>query len=172
MKVKNFLFGLLLVPALAVGFNSCKDKDDDTDKDYAADIAGSYKGGISLKNEILAENVVIMVARTADNKVTLSMDQTVLESIPIKIDCTSDVSKESSVNGNTSVVLPVESLAPLAELLDNPQMAAGLAVLIAQAVDGKVTLPVNVSGSLLGGKAELSIVLASVFPLRYTGGKQ
>ncbi|MDR3095366.1 MAG: hypothetical protein LBU62_12140 [Bacteroidales bacterium] len=181
MNVKNFLFGLLLVPALAIGFNSCKDKDKE-DKDYAAEIAGSYKGDVTGKVEFTGaeiekvEDVIITVTRDAENHVLLAAKLTVTvggQGIPFDINSSSKVSTDgkSSINGEAKIDLPAAALAPLVPEAFLPSLEALLGKPDANGIYKDV--PVSITGSFASNKANLTIsMLASQVNLNYTGTKQ
>lgn len=137
-NLKSKLFFMLLVSALCVGFTACDDDDDDDKKtDYAAVIAGTYTGSVKMGEAVVAEDATITITRTAENKVKLSMNQTIME-LPIDIECNSDVTNKDGVNsfsGTASITLQAE---------DGSSLPANVKV------DG------NVNGS---GKATINIVV-------------
>jgi hypothetical protein len=119
MEVKNKFFLLMLASALFIGFTSCGDDDDDSD--YAKEIAGTYKGDLTIENMGTIPDVIITVTRNSNSKVTLTLDT---QNLPILSDlgfgvaeCPSDVTFKNgiySITGKTTwmamatIPIPIE----------------------------------------------------------------
>jgi hypothetical protein len=90
---------------MCIGIVSCNDE-----TDYAKEIVGNYKGVVTIADNPvapIANDVIIGITHVSENKVSLKMNQTIVN-IPINIDCKSDVTYSDdkyNVSGNATVNL-------------------------------------------------------------------
>lgn len=118
IMVKNRFFILMLLSALFVGFTSCGG-DDDKDTNYAKEIAGTYKGGLTMDMEgtpiPIADNVKIDITRSSNSKVIMKINQEldILAGMPLNIECPSDVTFKDGIYNITGKVTWMLLAAPI-----------------------------------------------------------
>jgi hypothetical protein len=113
MNTKIKLFVILLT-LMSIGVSSCND-DEKAKTDYAKEIAGTYKGNITLAGDPVATDVQIDVVYKSENKVSLKMNQTIpVINLPINIESPSDVTYTNNVyNISTSASIEIGMPIPI-----------------------------------------------------------
>ena len=150
MEVKNKFFLLMLASALFISFTSCGDDDDNPD--YAKEIAGTYKGILSMDmgdngwGPISDENFIITVTRNSNTMVTLRIENQnlpILGDISLDVECTSNVTFNNGVygiTGNTTWdVIPTQVTIPIQ--VNGTITSAGIAKINIAAIDVPGGLP-------------------------------
>jgi len=153
-KVVSTLTALSL--GLSLVFTGCSkdDESEKTDNNYAGIIAGTYAGNLSMAGSEIVPSATISVTRVSDDKVTLTMDETlvglpVVGDLPLNVSCEAEVSKTGDaykISGNTTVSIP--------QLGD---------------------IPVGIEGTIdASGKADISITvtIGTPIPVQFSGTKK
>lgn len=141
--------------ALVLGFASCSDDDDDDDKvDYAAKIAGTYAGKISMGDQEIPEIYDIAVKRTSDNNVLMVLKDVV---IPI--------------SAETSIPIDSVGCSSVVTFKDNKYLVDGKTTYEIEGIP--VPVPVTIKGTFTeAGKIDLEISVENIMDINYSGDKK
>lgn len=156
---KSKLFLMLFVSLLVVSFTGCKDDDEETN--YAAEIAGTYSGSVALDGNVIATDAEITMTRKSDQKITLSMNQTIY-GIVVEIECESTVAYANNVYSIAGATTK------------NLTIAEGVAVPTDITVSGTINKSKQASLNIIVGETLKEAMPELGFPLTvvFTGTKQ